>query len=65
MTIALVVIVVVIVVVFVVLVASRRTPSSNDGVDDFRRHLDALSPESRQQVIDRARDQEAGDDHGA
>jgi len=50
-TIALVVIVIVIALVFVVLIASRRTPASNDGVDDFRRHLDALSPEARHESM--------------
>ncbi|MEY3092334.1 MAG: hypothetical protein RL413_1151 [Actinomycetota bacterium] len=62
MTVALVVIVIVIALVFVVLIASRRTPASNDGVDDFRRHLDALSPEARQQVIDRVQHREEDDD---
>lgn len=62
MTAALVVVVIVIALVFVVLIVSRRTPTSNDGVDDFRRHLDALSPEARQQVIDRVQHREEDDD---
>jgi hypothetical protein len=33
--------------------ASRRTPASDDHVDDFRRHLNALSPEARRSVADR------------
>lgn len=38
------------------LVVSR--PSRLDsGVVDFRRHIDALSPEARRKVIDRARPQ--------
>lgn len=33
-------------------------PSKQDyGVADFRRHIDALSPEARRKVIDRARNQ--------
>lgn len=32
------------------------SPSKQDsGVADFRRHIDALSPEARRKVIDRAR----------
>ena len=53
--------------VFVALVASRRQAASDDAVASFRKHLDALSVESRQHVIDRARarsnDEEAT--HGA
>lgn len=47
-------IIVVVVAVFVVLGARRRTPASDDGVAAFRRHLDALSPEARRSVIERA-----------
>jgi len=47
-------IIVVVVAVFVVLGARRRTPSSDDGVAAFRRPLDALSPEARRSVIERA-----------
>lgn len=53
MTAVLVGIVVVCAVVFVALAFARRTPSSDDGVASFRKHLDALSPEARRQVIDR------------
>jgi hypothetical protein len=53
--------------VFVALAASRRQAASDDAVASFRKHLDALSVESRQHVIDRARartnDEEAT--HGA
>ena len=48
-----------------VMAASRRTPSSDDGVADFQRHLNALSPEARRVVLDRQRmaeDVEEGDD---
>ncbi|MEN9804146.1 MAG: hypothetical protein RIS41_993 [Actinomycetota bacterium] len=53
MTVVLVGIVVVCVGIFLALAIARRTPSSDDGVASFRKHLDALSPEARRQVIDR------------
>lgn len=53
MTAVLVGLVIVCIVVFVALAIARRTPSSDDGVASFRKHLDALSPEARRQVIDR------------
>ena len=53
MTVVLVGIVVVCIGIFLALVMARRTPSSDDGVASFRKHLDALSPEARRQVIDR------------
>jgi len=40
------------VVVFAVLATSRRTPSSNDSVADFQRHLNALSPEARRHTVE-------------
>lgn len=56
-------ILVVVLLFVVVLAASRRTPASDDGVADFRRHLSALSPEARRVVLDREREhREAGDD---
>lgn len=33
----------------------RRTPRRDDGVASFQRHLDALSPQARRQVIDRVK----------
>lgn len=54
MTAILVGIIVVVTAVFGVIAARRRTPSSDDGVAAFRRHLDALSPEARRSVIERA-----------
>ena len=54
MTVAVIIIVVVSVVVFGALAfvrISRRRPV--DGVASFRRHIDALSPEARREVIDR------------
>ena len=58
MTIVLVGIVVVCVGIFLALAIARRTPSSDDGVASFRKHLDALSPEARRQVIDRMQPQQ-------
>lgn len=55
MTLVLVLVVTVCAGVFVALVASRRQSASDDAVASFRKHLDALSVESRQHVIDRAR----------
>lgn len=37
---------------------SKRRP--RDGVDEFRRHMDALSSDSRRSVIDRIRDARNG-----
>ncbi len=37
----------------------RRRPRQDDGVQTFRRHIDALSPEARREVIDRARRHDA------
>jgi hypothetical protein len=33
----------------------RRRPRQDDGLRSFRRHIDALSPEARREVQDRAR----------
>jgi hypothetical protein len=61
----LVVAVVVVLIGLVVFLATRR-PHHEPGVASFRRHIDALSPEARREVMDRVRkpptDQEqAGD----
>ncbi len=53
MTVVLVGVVAVCLAIFFALAIARRTPSSDDGVASFRKHLDALSPEARRQVIDR------------
>ena len=45
-------VVVICVVVFAAFATSRRTPSSNDSVADFQRHLNALSPEARRQTVE-------------
>jgi cytochrome oxidase Cu insertion factor (SCO1/SenC/PrrC family) len=39
-------------VVVIILVAVARSRRSNDGVDSFRRQIDALSPEARRPVVD-------------
>jgi len=49
---AIVIVVVVVVVVAVVLIGRRRT----DGVDSFRRQIDALSAESRRSTVDQVHD---------
>lgn len=41
--------------VAVVILGLRRRPRQDDGMQTFRRHIDALSPESRREVMDRAR----------
>jgi len=51
MTIVIVVVAVLIVAALAVAVFRRRPPE--DGVASFRRHIDALSPEARREVIDR------------
>ncbi|MFZ9231991.1 MAG: hypothetical protein ACO25P_09255 [Ilumatobacteraceae bacterium] len=54
--------------------ASRRTPASDDSVDDFRRHLNALSPDARRAIIERPipltgiddeQERDSEDSHGA
>ena len=49
-------------VVAVVIFGTRRRPDQDDGMQTFRRHIDALSPEARREVMDRARRHEAGRD---
>ena len=39
----------------VVIVRGHRRPRQDAGMQSFRRHIDALSPEARREVIDRAR----------
>lgn len=36
--------------------AVSRGPRHEPGVEQFRRHIDALSPEARREVMDRVRD---------
>jgi len=47
-----VVIVLIVAVVVAVLVIASRYRQSRDGVDSFRRQIDALSPEARRPVVD-------------
>jgi hypothetical protein len=54
MTIALVVLAIVVVVALVLLIIARR-PRQDAGLSRFQRHIDALSPEARQEVKDRVR----------
>ena len=48
----LIAVVIICVVMFAALATSRRTPSSNDSVADFQRHLNALSPEARRHTVE-------------
>ena len=50
--------IVVIVVVAVLLGLALRGRSSHDGVDSFRRQIDALSPEARKPTIDQVKSAE-------
>jgi regulator of protease activity HflC (stomatin/prohibitin superfamily) len=45
----------IVVVVVAVLVLVIRRPRQEPGVTSFRRHIDALSPEARREVMDRVR----------
>ncbi|NND75806.1 MAG: hypothetical protein HKN44_12450 [Ilumatobacter sp.] len=63
MTVAVVVAVVVIVAVAVAVGLVLRTRTSSDGVDSFRRQIDALSPEARRPTVDQVKNVERpGDD---
>ena len=44
------------------LFAYTRRPRQDAGLTSFRRHIDALSPESRREVMDRVRPQDSDDD---
>jgi hypothetical protein len=52
------------------IIAYTRRPRQDAGLTSFRRHIDALSPESRREVMDRVRpslddtDDSAGRDDG-
>lgn len=39
----------------IALIAYTRRPRQDAGLTSFRRHIDALSPESRREVMDRVR----------
>jgi hypothetical protein len=44
------------------LIAYTRRPRQDAGLTSFRRHIDALSPESRREIQDRARPLQTDDD---
>ncbi|MEP7201485.1 MAG: hypothetical protein ABI894_02690 [Ilumatobacteraceae bacterium] len=44
------------------LIAYTRRPRQDAGLTSFRRHIDALSPESRREVMDRVRPSQHDDD---
>ena len=45
------------------IIAYTRRPRQDSGLTSFRRHIDALSPESRREVMDRVRPtQQSGKD---
>jgi hypothetical protein len=46
------------------LIAYNRRPRQDAGLTSFRRHIDALSPESRREVMDRVRPSPPPDDNG-
>jgi hypothetical protein len=50
-TVVIVVVAVVVLAAVLFLIVGRRRP--DDGVTSFRRHIDALSPEARREVIER------------
>jgi hypothetical protein len=55
-------IVVAVAVLVVVIVIVLRRPRQDAKIVGFRRHIDALSPESRREVQDRMREQQARPD---
>jgi hypothetical protein len=44
------------------LIAYTRRPRQDSGLTSFRRHIDALSPESRREVMDRVRPSQQHED---
>jgi hypothetical protein len=57
----LIVVIVICVVAVVVAIGLNASRSRNDGVDSFRRQIDALSPEARRPVVDQV--QSAAESH--
>jgi len=51
---------IVVLLVAVLFLAVRRRPRQDDGLRSFRRHIDALSPEARREVQERARRHDGG-----
>jgi len=50
-----IVVVAVALVIAILLIGYTRRPKQDAGLTSFRRHIDALSPESRREVMDRVR----------
>ena len=42
-------------IIAILLIGYTRRPNQDAGLTSFRRHIDALSPESRREVMDRVR----------
>jgi hypothetical protein len=59
-TIVIVIVIVVVVLAGVVWLAARRR--QHDGVDSFRRQIDALSPEARRPVVDQIHNAQTDDE---
>jgi hypothetical protein len=51
----------VVLLVVIGLIAYTRRPRQDSGLTSFRRHIDALSPESRREVMDRVRPSQPND----
>lgn len=58
------ILVAVVVVALAVLVIVARKPRQEPGVASFRRHIDALSPEARREVMDRVRPPDSNQQEG-
>ena len=59
---AVIAIVAVVLLLAIGLIAYSRRPRQDSGLTSFRRHIDALSPESRREVMDRVRPSEHNGD---
>ena len=55
----------VVLLVVIGLIAYTRRPRQDAGLTSFRRHIDALSPESRREVMDRVRPSHDSDSDGS
>ena len=67
MAVSIILVVVAVMLVAVLFIAvSRRRRAADDGVDSFRRQIDALSPEARRPTIDQMKPSEppSADDDG-
>ncbi len=58
------ILVAVVVIALAVLVIVARKPRQEPGVASFRRHIDALSPEARREVMDRVRPPDSNQQEG-